>query len=139
MERKKLGFTLTEQELDKEIAELDQKLKSLQGLQKRRAELVSIKTLAHRLWGAPAKEESNNGHKELPKGRAGRRTTTAGVIFEVLAGQGPMKTADLLTAARAAGYTGSGNDPTDKKRLLAAMYGAQDKFERDGEKWRVKN
>jgi hypothetical protein len=135
----KKGFTLNEQEIDKEIAELDQKLKGLQALQKRRAELVNIKSMVYRVWLGSSKEPSSNGHKELPKGRAGRRTTTAGLIFEILAGHGPLKTAEILEAARLSGYVGSGNDQKDKKRLLAAMYGAQDKFERDGDKWGVRN
>lgn len=137
---KKVSDILDEQELDKEIAELDKRLADLAALQARRNDLVVLKQLATKLWGT----RPTNGTLPLsvpvplPGMRRRRGQTTASFIHKVLTEKGPLTTQDLLAEMRRRGYNGSGEDAVDKKRLLAAMYGVDEMFERsDDGRWKV--
>jgi hypothetical protein len=120
---------VNEQELDREIAEIDEKLKGLHALEQRKAELLTFKRLAQRLFGP--------NDATVPSETIA--FTTAGLILSILQSEGGKTISEILAAARLRGYKGSGNDFVDKKRLLAAMYNLREKFEKDGLTWRLKN
>lgn len=119
--------------IDREIAEIDYKIKEFQALAQRRVDLITFKQLAQRLFF------SQNGHDaetsattELATGGA-----TASLAFQVLASTGALDISGLLLEMRKIGYTGSGDDAKDRKRIYAAIY-KNEHFERDGEKWSIK-
>jgi hypothetical protein len=120
---------VNQQELDREIAEIDERLKEMKALEMRKAELLSFKQLAQRLFGPP--NGTSNRSETIS-------FTTGGLILSILQAEGGKTIAQLLSAARLRGYQGSGDDAKDKKRLLAAIYGLRDKFEKDGDLWKVK-
>lgn len=125
-----LKSVINEQEIDREIAEIDRKLKDVECLQRRRAELVQFKQMARRLFGG----NSSN----VPEAEAVIHYTTSGLLHSILLGEGPKTSTEILAAARIRGYTGSGNDDIDKKRLQAALYAGKERFEKVNGKWQVK-
>jgi hypothetical protein len=109
------------EEIDKEIAQLDEKLKEYQAISQRRSDLLNIKVLAERVWGPiegtyPAPPVATNGHGIRHDG------TISGTAFRVLATKGPMNISDLLKGMREAGWIASGDDAKDKRNLYSAIY-----------------
>ena len=120
------------QELDRQIAEIEEKLLQYQSLLQRRADLLNLKAVAKKLNGDIA---------DYPKPPvSGELRGTGGILMSILKERGPQTLSDLLTLSRSYyGYQGSGQDGIDKKRLAAAMYQRADIFERKGEKWGLKS
>ena len=122
--------------IDHEIAEIDERLEEHKRLVQRRSDLVNFKQLAQRLGFV----ENENGASPPPPVTTDKSTpgTTAGFAYNVLRITGSLTLNYLLAEMRKAGWTGSGNDAIDKKRIYAAIYNKEGFFERDGEKWRAK-
>jgi hypothetical protein len=124
---------INEQEIDREIAEIDERLKELQGLQQRRSDLYNFKLLAQRLWG----KEQTNGHapqKVEPYPKFTPKTNSEYAYQVVSAHANSLTLDELVTEMRAAGWKCSGEMEVDKKRVYAAIYN-NPSFLRDGKKW----
>jgi hypothetical protein len=114
--------------IDQEIAEIDAKIKEFQILVQRRNDLTVFKQLAQRLF----LHTDDNGASAEPQHK--KRGTTGAMAFEVLAAKGDLDLDGILLEMRQNGWTGSGDDAKDKKRIYAAIY-KDPNFERNGEKW----
>jgi hypothetical protein len=132
------GIELNEQEIDREIADIDNKLKELQALQQRRSDLYNIKLLAQRLWGDPKPSGGANGNGAHSMPSVPANSTNAGVAFHVLSSHpNPLSLDELMVGMRTAGWKCSGDDEIDKKRVYAAIY-KKPGFARTPEnKWRT--
>jgi hypothetical protein len=122
-----------------ELADIESKIAELRTLTARRERLVALLRQFDALYGATPKKQTKQAAttpevkqpEQVPSG-----ATNAHYIAHVLLGKGPMDMSQILREVRLLGWTGSGDDPVDKKRLYAAMHG-DPRFKKTGEgnKW----
>ena len=128
----------TVEEIDREMAVMEKKIQELQKLVQRRNDLSNLKLLTLRLRGE--RETPLSTQVALPdsENRKAPSGTTGDLACRILSSRGPMNLSDLMFAMRADGWKGSGEDLRDRKRIYAAMYTAKDRFEQDGNMWKVR-
>lgn len=122
----------TMQEVDREVAELEEKIAGLNQLAERKALLLTYKSILERL------SPNGNGSQPTPAivpiadavqpttGGVGSETSnspTVNCIIRVLSASAKsMKVPDIVKAMFAAGWTGSGDQERDKTTVYNALY-----------------
>jgi hypothetical protein len=125
--------------VERALTNVQADLKEYMELIQLKQDLENLKAIMLRVSGnQPASEEavSKNGKRR-------NRTegeSTASHAERVMAGQSPMTLRSILVALRNSGWTGSGDDYKDLKRIYVALYRDKERFDQvTKETWRLKS
>lgn len=125
--------TYTIEQIEAEMAEIDKKLEDYQALLDRRGTLAQIRLLTIKLRRLEGHPEPNGARTLIgapePKSAVLASALTHSHYLEMaLKKNGPLPIGELLTAVRAEGWQGSGEDAIDKRRLYVPLYREKEKF-----------
>jgi hypothetical protein len=132
-------------ELKAELAEVDARLTELRSLTAKRARIASL----IRQWEALFESGRKKQRRPHPMaaetskpfdGKESRGSSSGDYAEAAILSKGPLPIASLVDEMRVIGWTGSGDDATDRKRVYVALYnrGKSKRFVLEKGLWKLK-